>query len=484
MPIRMLTLLQIMTFTMLLYAMSAGAQQEPGDPMDQLVPVADEDVNDLTAPELTDEELLTQEFARYKELFNNNVLDEADASAKRIIEIAIRLTGARSIDTANALTNLAIVQYRSKQLDAARQNFAAAVEIIEENEDRLSSHLVNALKGLGAAQLESEHPDLADKSYRRAVHITHVNDGPHNLKQLELLDALAEVHLRLGNWSEARNLGERADALNTRHYSDDQLSLVPFLMRRASWQRRAGFVGDEQITYRRAIRIIETNADKHDVRLIEPLTELGNSIAYVAFTNVQSPEGLASTNGETYLKRALRIAKTLPESNWEITAKAMLTLGDYYTYSKSYSRSHRVYRDAWAILSEDESRLEYRQNQLEHSVAIHESRLPQYAKAIVAKENLTPADQMLTASVTLGYAVTSRGQVTDVTVIEANPPEFTAMQDIVRRKVKTHIYRPIHIDGRAVKSSDHVLTHRFLYRQADLDVLRMPPDEAVQADAG
>ena len=489
MTLKVLPPLNIATFAMLLCAMSVNAQQEPPGPMSQVVPVADEEIADLMVPELTDEELLEREFANYRELLNNNVLDEADASAKRIVEIAIRLKGAKSVETANALVNLGIVQYRSRQFEAAQQNFAASVEIIEENEDRLSLRLVNALKGLGAAQLDNGQPDLANKSYRRAVHITHVNEGPHNLNQLELLDSLAEIHLRLGNWDEAKTISDRIYALNIRRHGDDQLGLVPFLMRRASWQEKAGFVGDAQITYRRTIRIIEKNVDRHDIQLIGPLIGLGHSIAYgrsIAYgyvSNAQTGSEAPIVSGEIYFKRALRIANVHPESNWKLVARSTLALGDYYTYSKNYRRSRATYKKAWKLLSEDDSRLQYRQDQLEQAVPIHERSLPQYATTGATRGNSTTANQLLTASITLGYAVTTRGDVSEATIIQADPAEFTDMHHDVLRKVRKRVYRPRHVEGRAVRSPEHVVTHSFLYQQADLDALRVTPDQAVHADA-
>ena len=172
-------------------------------PDEQTVPVADEVVDDFEdaatvpeedeASELSDEELLMQHYARYRELVNAGVLDEADSVAKRVIELAIRVTGPRSVETAKALTNLAIVQHRNDQFDLAQQNYQTAVDIIEENEDRLNDQLINPLKGLGAAQLESGRPDLATNTFARAVHVTHVNEGPHNLDQVGILESLAEA---------------------------------------------------------------------------------------------------------------------------------------------------------------------------------------------------------------------------------------------------------------------------------------------------
>ena len=247
-----------------------------GPPPDQLVPVADEFVLEdepAPAPELTDEQQLLAQFERYKSLMDDGVLDEADTVAKRVVELAIRVSGPESTDTARALTNLAIVQHRTQQYDAARQNFQSAVEIIESNEDRLNAQLVNPLRGLGVAQLEGGRPDLAVSTFQRAVHVTHVNEGPHNLDQVEILNSLAEASLRLGSTEEARDIQDTIYALNARHYADNVLDLLPALMERAIWQHRAGFIYDERTTYRRVIRIIEEVFGKDDLRLIDPLTQ-------------------------------------------------------------------------------------------------------------------------------------------------------------------------------------------------------------------
>ena len=103
---------------------------------------------------MSPKEKLLYEFENYKRLMSEGVYDEADSAAKRIVTLAIQVSGPTSAETAKALTNLGIVQHRNKQFDAAQQNFESAIEIIEDNEDRLNSRLVNPLKGLGAAQLE------------------------------------------------------------------------------------------------------------------------------------------------------------------------------------------------------------------------------------------------------------------------------------------------------------------------------------------
>ena len=198
---------------LLISANRLGAQENAVDadqpvPDEVVVPVSEQDLEASLdeAPIMDDEALMVAEFERFKELVQGGAYDEADTVAKRIIELAIKTKGARSTDMAKALTNLAIVQHRTQQYDAAVQNYQSAIEIIEDAEDRLNEQLVNPLKGLAAAQLESGRPDLASTTYRRAVHVTHVNEGPHNLDQIDLLENLAEVHLRMGDLEAAKQV--------------------------------------------------------------------------------------------------------------------------------------------------------------------------------------------------------------------------------------------------------------------------------------
>jgi hypothetical protein len=70
------------------------AQENDADvaagPMEQSVPVAEADTQPEAESGPTEEQLL-EEFARYRRLFNDGILDEADIAAKRIIEMAIRI---------------------------------------------------------------------------------------------------------------------------------------------------------------------------------------------------------------------------------------------------------------------------------------------------------------------------------------------------------------------------------------------------------
>ena len=438
----------------------------------QIVPVAKEGVDtseDFSVPEISEDELLTSEFLLFKQLMQDSVLDEADTVAKRVVELAIRLKGPQSNEYAKALTNLAIVQYQTEQYGAAQQNFESAIEIIEDNEDRLNAQLVNPLRGLGASQLESGRPDLATQSFKRAVHVTHVNEGPHNLDQVGLLESIAETHLRMDDLESAKEAQDTIYALSIRKYELDTMELVPALMRRGAWQHRAGFIYDERTTYRRTIRIIEDNAGRNDIQLVEPLIRLGKSFFYVDTSGTPTFNETRMSTGEIYFRRAERIAAESPDSNWQVLAQATLALGDYYMFANTPQRGRQVYQAAWNLLSEDEDRLGVRHEQLETIIPLKHRKLPEYIKSSDDESGVQADNPLLQGQVIMTYEVSTRGRAENLTMVEAHPAEFTSMQTYVQREMRRRVYRPAFAEAEAVTTPDQTLIHKFFYRQSDLD---------------
>lgn len=456
----------------------------------QSVPVAEEDLEaDVQAEAVAKDPdaRLIDAFEYFKQLIDDGAYDEADTAAKRIIELAIATKGPKSHETAKALTNLAIVQERTKQYDAAQQNFEAAIEIIEDIEDRLNSQLVNPLKGLAAAQLQSGRPDLASDTYQRAIHVTHVNKGPHNLDQIDMLESLAEVDLRLGEVDAAKDVQDRIYALNVRAYDIDTMDLVPSLMRRAAWQHRAGLIYDERATYRRIIHIIEEKRGKDDLALVEPLVLLGKSFFYYDTSGQPTTyQDATMSTGEIYFKRAVRIAAESPDSDWRIVTDSTLALGDYYMHDGNVQRARQVYASVWDMLSEDDDpeKLGVREESLETVHLLKASLLPDYIGA--SDPNATPPetdDPVRQGRVVISYVVSTRGQATRLKLVEAEPSEFTDMQTNAEREVRRRLFRPRFEKAEAVDSKEQLFEHTFYYRQSDLDALRSTDTAAAQEES-
>lgn len=482
---------KILSMTLLLAVSGVGSAQQVGmnledeesgedAPSDfihkgQVVPVAVDDIDegdDYTVPEIDDNERLLAEFDLFKQLMGDNVLDEADTVAKRVVSLSIQTHGPQSNEYAKALTNLAIVQYRTEQFDSSIQNFETAIEVIEDNDDRLNAQLINPLKGLGAAQLEYGRPDLASRTFQRAVHVTHVNEGPHNLEQIDLLESIAETYVRMGDMDEAKEAQDTIYALNIREHRLDTPELIPSLLRRAEWQHRAGFIYDERATYRRAIRIIERSKGKDSSDLVAPLILLGRSYFYIDTSGQTSFHDGNMTSGEIYFRRAARIATESPDTDWQIVAQATLALGDYYMYSNNPQRARQVFTDAWEQLSEGEEQLDVRRKQLEQVVPLKQNKLPLY----VSSGDDAPAENrdeaMLQGSVSIGYEVSARGRANNLSLVDAQPPEFEPMITTVHRELRRRIFRPRMVDGEIVQTPDLILMHKYYYRQSDLDAAR------------
>ncbi|MFQ5609083.1 MAG: tetratricopeptide repeat protein [Woeseiaceae bacterium] len=445
--------------------------------LDQVVPVADE--TPAEGPPVEEEpdprEALVAEFDRFKQLRENKVYDEAENVAKRIVEMAIRISGPQSADTSKALTNLGIIQHQTGNYEAAQQNFATAIEIIENNTDHLNATLVNPLKGLGQSQLASGRPDLASRTYRRAVHITHVNEGPHNLEQVEILEALAETNIRLGALEDARNNHDMIYALNLRNYDDNAMEIVPSLVRRAAWQRRTGYILDERATHRRIIRIIESVHGKEHLLLIDPLLKLGESYFYVDTSETQPFQTSSIASAEMYYKRAVRIAAENPDSDWTLMATTRIALGDYYNSRSDQGRARKSYREAWELLSEDPDnaeRLDARRRALETVKVLNEEALPRFAGGATRADQANNDDELREGRVIFSYNVSTRGRVTGLKIVEMTPPEFEGMRRSVQRELRTRIFRPRFEDAEPVETPDRIFSHTFYYLQGELDKIR------------
>jgi tetratricopeptide (TPR) repeat protein len=413
----------------------------------QIVPVAEDEVDpgeDFSVPEETDENELLRQFELFKQLMQDSIFDEADSVAKRVVELAIQLKGPQSNEFAKALTNLAIVQFETGQYDAAQQNFESAIEIIEDNEDRLNAQLVNPLKGLASSQLKGGRPDLATGTFLRAVHVTHVNEGPHNLDQVELLESIAETHMQVGNIEAAKDVQDSIHRLIIRQYEGDSLAVVPSLMRRAVWQHRVGLVFDERATYRRVVRIIEQADGKDSLLLVEPLIMLGRSFYFADTSGTQSYTDRNMTSGEIYIKRAVRIANEHPESSWQIVTQATLALGDFYMVENNPQRGRQAYSTVWELLSDDDTKLNIRHEQLEVLVPLRQHDLPQHIDKSDTEAGLQSDDPLLQGSIVMTFEVSDRGRATSIELIE----------------------------------SEQMLVHTYFYRQSDLDAIRAEADQA------
>ena len=435
---------------------------------------------------------LADDFALYKRLLNNGMSAEADVVAKRIVELSIRQNGFDSTDTAKALTNLAIVQHRNEDFETAQQNYVAAIGIIERVEDRLNSALINPLRGLGAAQLASGRPDLALETFGRAQHVTHVNEGPHNLDQVAIIESLAEIYIYIGEFEDAYDLQDRIYDLYARKFDLNSDEIIPALFKRAEWQHRLRLYGRERDSYRRIIKIVEKNHGKQDLMLIRPLTGLANAYLFVGEFDREYHRDSTLTTGEIYVKRAKRIAEKHPDATWMLKENSYLALADFYTFSDKSGKGLRAYQETWDLLSEDESRLMNRYNHLESAVLLQDIYPPKYYGLDSQNEPLDEEEAFLKGKIVTKFMINTRGRARNFEIIESHPGGLEDMEKKVLREMRRLIYRPRLEERDVVETQNMTYTHEFFYRESDLEPVEQEEapepadaeDEEEVADAG
>ncbi len=436
-----------------------------------------ETIEEPPPPPETDEERLRRLFTLYRNAIAESSFEEADALGKQIVELTIATDGRNSDESARALTNLAIAQHGMGDYESAQLNFSASIDIIETVRNRLHPALINPLRGLGASQLAAGRPDLASESFERAVHVSHVNNGPHNLEQVELLESLAETYLAAGEADLTMDLQERIYILQARNIDPDSEDILPALYNQARWQRRLQLYDKERYTWRRVISVLEDHRGRDDLSLIAPLTELGQSYLYVAPVDVGYQHPTSASTGEIYLKRALRIAEDHPETDWRIVSDAMIELADYYILTDRSNRAERMYRDAWDLMSGDEERQRARYEALQTLQVLQGIRPP---KVYGVDSGAIPArrpDGFETGTVVYQYAVSTRGTATDIELVEMQPAGLSDMETSVGRELRHLIQRPRLVDGDAVQTNNLTYTHDFYYRPSDL------PDTAGEGES-
>ena len=464
-----------------------------GDPQDDGSEVADDEFEDLVFDEEaqsyrlieddepddwveppSQEDLDTEElkrlFALYREALDNKAYLEADALAKRVIELSIKLNGLDSHDSAKAITNLGIAQHNNKDYEAALLNFTASIGIVERIDDRLSAALINPLQGLAATQAAIGRPDLAKQTYERAVHVSHVNDGPHNPMQVETLESMAELEISVGEYKEASNIQEHIYSIQARKIDPRSLDILPALKNKARWLHRLQQYQSERATWRQIIHVLEDHFGRESLDLIPALTNLGKSYLFVSASELDYRAEVTSTSGEAYLRRANRIAEKNPDADWRVVENTLLSLGDYYTLSGRPNRAARIYEETWLMLSEGEEpdRIGARWQHLEQVNVLQKVFPPKYYNSGRKDDGRRPPDNFETGSMTFSFTVAPTGRVSQITVLETEPKELKEFGLVVGRSLTRLIYRPRTNEGNPVATHDVIYVHDFYYRPSDV----------------
>jgi len=225
----------------------------------------------------------------------------------------------------------------------------------------------------------------------------------------------------------------------------------------------------ERYTWRRIIKILESEKGKNSLELIDPLTDLANSYLAVVYTNIPARVQPGISSGEPYLKRAIRIAERNPDSTLLQQIGTKIELGDYFIMTDRAGRAHSLYRSVWDILSEDESLLDMRAELLESGALLRGINPPRMLDNALAAAGSTGRPRgYKTGNVVFGYTVNTRGRATDIRLLEADPRGLDKLYQRIGREIRLIVHRPLIVDREPAERTDRTFSHEFFYQDKDL----------------
>jgi len=237
------------------------------------------------------------------------------------------------------------------------------------------------------------------------------------------------------------------------------------------------------VTWRQVVHVIERHDGKESLELIPALTSLGKSYLFVSPAEYDYQPEVSSSSGETYLRRANRIADSNPDSNWEIVEATLLSLGDYYILSGRPNRASKVYQETWDLLSDGDApqRLKHREETLETANLLQHAFPPKYYNSAREVSAQPPPDSFETGTMSFIYTVSATGRITSLKHVETLPRQIDDFTQVVGRSLRRMIYRPRIEERKMVPTHEVIYTHEFFYRPQDLPAIA--PDPAAESPA-
>jgi len=389
--------------------------------------------------------------ARLTRLTGERRYDEATAAAQQVLRLTRQDFGPEAPEVIDPLIALADAQWRGGQIKPAEQNLLAGMALINRHAGPLAPDLIEPLTTLGRLQLQAERYDEAVQTFEQALRLNHVNLGFTNFDQLPIMDDLAESYLSLDNVDEATFLQTSKLEIQQRRLGIDNPETAPAYHKLARWYRRVMMYEESILMYQRADRVIREALGDASPERADGLQGLA-----LVFEESGNPSMATST-----LRKALRLVAAAPEDDPLRRASVLVALGDSLIRNGSYREADAQYIAAWNALPDDEAGAAQRARYFSGPVRLAGNEFPRYARGA----RRSPPDRIATGTALVGYAVDTRGRVTDARVIESDPPGLMDRNYLSIYRIS--VFRPHYVDGVARNSDEQLVHHEFRYATAD-----------------
>jgi len=244
---------------------------------------------------------------------------------------------------AYVLQRLAHAQHRELDIEAARQNYALAIELLESTSDRLDVRLVDPLLGLGQTLLADEATQEAAYALERAAHISRVAEGPYNVRQGPIIDELVSAHVMNGRIDLALDAQSNKIESYSRAYGHGDERVIASWLQRGELFSEAGMYNEAQQAYKQAIRTVREKDGMYSGALLPLLDSMAQSYLNHGMNTRLSRIGIA----KQYLERKVIVVNKNPDIDPATRAAVYVQMGNFLQKYSGWEFAIANYRNAW-----------------------------------------------------------------------------------------------------------------------------------------
>jgi len=408
-------------------------------------------------------------YREFRAQFDSKQYAAAQPLAERLVKLTEEQYGADELQLTNPLTNLATVNYKLGNFQAAIENYQRTLRILQAKSTLADKAQIRPLHGLGISFMGAQDPESAVVALKRAADLSRNTDGLFNIGQVEFIDALIDAYAATGRWNEAEKESQYAMRVEEAAYGRNSLKLLDRYDKLARWYENERRYTTERSVYERALAVLAKNAPQNDLRKVGPLRGIARSFRLENFYGVEGTDtggtfnagnngapvfsdGTQQRRGESSLTAALDVIESNTPIDQNLRAQVLTDLGDWYLASNATRRAYDSYAEAWKAFSEaGDTRL------------LEKPRVLAYRPSIssVDRSQLDPAEAQV-KTVELHFTVDRDGRIDDVTSPTTDVPDAIVKNSIL--SMKRSRYAPRIENGAAVPTTDVVFFERVLVR--------------------
>jgi len=342
------------------------------------------------------------------------------------------------------LQRLALAQHREREIEAARQNYLLAIELLEGSSDRLDVRLIDPLLGLGQTLLEDEATEEAAYALERAAHISRVAEGPYNVRQGPIIDELVKAHVMNGRFDLALDAQSSQLESYTRAYGHGDDRVIASWLQRGELFSAAGMYNEAQQAYKLAMRTVRQHDGMYSAALLPLLDSMAQSYLNHGMNTRLSRIGIA----KQYLERKVIVVNKNPDIDPATRAAVYVQMGNFLQKYSGWEFAIANYRNAWEELGKLSDAEQLRAAYFsEPAILVGEDRVVEAGNVMGSPDGAPLTDYAFEVPVTLD--VSNQGEPRNVRFDDDMPLSRSTRERALRlaRKLK---FRPKIVDSAAV----------------------------------